>query len=133
MSQLEGTNRQAAGHRRPRLSLMQFGLDRGEASAQRTGQEARAPSFSGRPGWAAGGARAPEAGTRARRAARKARLQGGRGAGAVRKGGQHPPPGLRKEPGPLELLRSPIYPWREVADGKLGCGAPEEQRRGCAS
>lgn len=92
MSQLEGTNRQAAGHREPRLSFMQFGPGPEGKHRPSTGQEARAPSFSGRPGWAAGGAPGHrEAGTRARRAARKARLQGGRGAGAVRKGGQHPP------------------------------------------
>lgn len=124
MGRLEGTERQRADHRQPRLSCSSA-LDQREASARRRaeGQGACFPRATGlgsrrraqlpRGGYP--GTPGCEAGVEQRLSGREASIL----------------PGLGKEPGPPQLLRSPVTHAERLLTGDRGAELGE-QRRGCA-
>lgn len=117
MSRLDGTEWQEADHRKPRVSLLQLGPEPEESTGPVQG---RRPGRLLSPGGQAG-RQAARQGTE-RRVPGRAGLQGGRGAAAVREGGQHPPR-PRQRTWASATPTWPRYPQQEAADRRQGRGA----------
>ena len=86
MGRLEGTERQGGDHRQPRLSLLQLGLGPEGSIGPAQGRRPQCLLSTGD----RAGRQAARPATE-RRVPGNAGLRGGRGAAAVREGGQHPP------------------------------------------